>query len=90
MNEGDLIQAPEAHLLHGSAMPRILRDATAALVGKRIARVGYVIMDGSPWPCIVLEDETAIVIQRDDEGNGPGSASIYASEGTFALCRTSV
>lgn len=62
--------------LRGSAMPGILDEANAALVGRKIVRVGYLLEFGSPVPCVELDDGTLITTQSDDEGNGPGVLSI--------------
>lgn len=70
--------------LSGSAMPRILTDMRAALIGRTITDVGYLVDQGDVWPCLVLDDGTQIVASRDDEGNGPGS--LFGKDGQ--LCRT--
>jgi len=43
----------------------------AQVKGKTIVNVYY--DDGSNMPVIMLSDGSAIFIQRDDEGNGPGT-----------------
>lgn len=77
--------------LPGAAMPRILKGARAALEGKTIAKVGYVLEDwGDYTPVLQLSDGTILYIQRDDEGNGPGSACIQTSDGgEESLCQLS-
>ena len=76
--------------LHGSAMPRILTNAQDLLVGRTIKAVGYLDMDGQPWPCVVLDNGTTLTDSRDDEGNGPGSLFIDGKATSEMLCATSI
>tara|TARA_Y100000401_G_scaffold108989_1_gene104757 strand:- start:582 stop:833 length:252 start_codon:yes stop_codon:yes gene_type:complete len=48
---------------------RLAGEFAKRVVGKRIKRVYY---DECSQPVFILENETEIAIQRDDENNGPG------------------
>lgn len=50
-----------------------------AIVGKKIKGAVYHLDGGMHFPVILLEDDTCIYIQRDDECNGPGVPVIYSS-----------
>lgn len=92
LEDGSFIARPNqaARYLNGSAMPGILTDAQAILVGKKVKAVGYIINGGEPFPFIEFEDGSAVTVQRDDEGNGPGV--LFVSDGNAVrmttLCET--
>ena len=84
--------------LNGSAMPGILTKFRAAVIGRTIVDAGYLIMgtpegeeedyeDETAWPCLVLDNGETVIIQRDDEGNGPGTPVLNNGN---RLCRTSL
>ena len=49
------------------------------VVGKKIVNVYY--DEASSMPVIMLEDKSAIFVQSDDEGNGPGVPIHVSGEG---------
>lgn len=60
---------------------------TERLVGLSITKVSYTAdadMEACGWHesgiQLYLDDGSVIVVQRDDEGNGPGSLAIYHTE----------
>ena len=71
-------------------MPEILKKAQDALLGKTVKTVGYAVeSDGEAFPCIEFNDGTLLIIQRDDECNGPGAGSIVRNGKQVAfLCET--
>lgn len=71
--------------LRGSAMPRILAEFREAVIGRKIVDAGYCIIDGQPYPMLVLDDWSDLLIQADDECNRPGT--ITNSKGD-KLCHT--
>ena len=79
------IKLVEEHL-QGSAVPGMVAKMADAMVGKKVAYVGYTIENGEAWPIIVLEDMTGYTVQMDDEGNGPGT---LMGPGGLVLCQTS-
>ena len=58
-----------------------LDDMKKELVGKRIVDILYAEVYGEHWPVILLEGGATIMIQSDDEGNGPGVA-LHTQSGT--------
>lgn len=71
-------------------MPRIVREFQADVVGKTITAAGYLNMDGEAWPVLLLVDpktgkDSHIIIQSDDEGNGPG---VPVTDADHCLCGT--
>lgn len=72
--------------LAGEAMPKIVREFQAAVVGRKITDAGYIVIDGEAWPCLTLDDGESILIQCDDVGNHPG-VPVTALGGRM-LCRT--
>lgn len=80
--------------LQGQAMPEELRRFQKQVEGKKIVRAGYEYREASDWseasvwPVLVLEDDTMIFCQRDDEGNGPGSLVTCDKKGIVTLCET--
>lgn len=78
--------------LVGEAMPRLVREFQADVVGKTITGAGYLDMDGEAWPILLLRDpktgaQSHILVQSDDEGNGPG---VLVTDADHCLCQTSV
>lgn len=75
--------------LTGAAMPKILADFRQAVIGKRIIDAGYINLngDGEAWPVLILEGAENIIIQRDDECNGPGVAVTSKDK---SLCQTRI
>lgn len=78
--------------LDGSAMPRLVREFQDAVIGKSIIRAGYLDMDGQAWPILLLMDpktrqQSHILIQCDDEGNGPG---VPVTNTDCMLCQTAL
>lgn len=62
--------------LAGIAMPAILKTLRAMLVGETIIDITYMVDDeGQAWPTIITDDHH-LVIQRDDEANGPGAVHV--------------
>lgn len=49
-----------------------------ALLNRKIVDVQFV----DHYPILVLDDKTCVVIQRDDEGNGPGAMCFQTADGT--------
>jgi hypothetical protein len=72
--------------MNGEAMPRLMTNFRLAVLGRKIVDVGYLIMDGEAFPCIALDNGDSIIIQRDDECNGPG-VPVTALHGHI-LCQT--
>lgn len=61
------------------------------LIGRTIRDVQF--QGDSPremFPILVLDDSTCVVIQRDDEGNGPGSMMFQHVDGRPVDMRTGV
>lgn len=80
----------DGNQLSGSAMPRIVANSQALLVGRTIKKVGYYQDDfGAVWPCLVLDNGTTVTASKDDEGNGPGSLFVDSTVCHEILCRTS-
>lgn len=62
-----------------SSKNKIVDAFNRAVVGKKIkGAVYYKDEDGLHFPVIVLEDDSYVVIQRDDECNGPGVPVFYS------------
>lgn len=57
---------------------KIVNEFHSAIVGKTIKGATYDTDGGMHFPIIVLEDNSYIVIQRDDECNGPGVPVLYS------------
>lgn len=95
MKDGSLLEYTHAAAhIHGAAMTKLMAKFHTAVVGKRIKRVGYVVMSGELYPCLVLDDavETAIIAQRDDECNGPGVLHVEGenNDASSFLCECSL
>ncbi len=73
-------------LLDGSAMPRVIQEFSAAIVGAKITAAGYLILHGTAVPALRLDNGEWITAQCDDEDNGPG---VLALESGPILCQTS-
>ena len=79
--------------LNGSAMSDIVTTFQQAVVGKRIVKAGYAqLMDDDPevWPCLILDDGAILIVQCDDEANGPGVMTATTHTGEAGLCQTSL
>lgn len=63
---------PESKL-QGAAMPRLLAEFRANVVGQLVTQVGYVEISGEPYPALLLQNGMELVVQQDDECNGPGT-----------------
>lgn len=88
MKDGTMIPADK---LRGSAMPKILKGFTTAVLGKKIVQVGYVALGDIPYPVLILDDGSSILAGRDDEGNGPGVFDwAGAKSGAEKLCETNI
>lgn len=85
-----------AQALDGCAMPAILSTFRETVIGATITEAGYVNLDGEPFPCLELQSKTGqkicLVIQMDDEGNGPGTpfVSNLTADVPLCLCRTGI
>lgn len=82
----------DGSLLQGEAMPRILREFQADVVGKVITGAGYLNMAGEAWPILLLMDpktkaQSYIFAKGDDEGNGPG---VLETDAGHTLCHTGI
>jgi hypothetical protein len=75
--------------LGGGSMPKILAEFRRAVVGRRIVEAGYIDLngDGQAWPILLLEGGENIVINMDDEGNGPG---VPVTSKAKCLCETTI
>ena len=58
---------------------RLPKEFMKGVVGKKIVNVYY--DEASSMPVIMLEDKSAIFVQSDDEGNGPGVPVHVSGEG---------
>ncbi len=79
--------------LRGSAMPGIVTAFQQAVVGKRIVKAGYAQLmndEQEVWPCLILDDGSILVVQCDDEANGPGVMTATTQTGEAVLCETSL
>ena len=82
---------PESKL-QGAAMPRLLAEFRAHVVGQLVTQVGYVEISGEPYPALLLQNGMELVVQKDDECNGPGTITGWKWDGTddVSLPRTSI
>lgn len=66
-------------LLAGAGDYKWIDTLVAALKGRKIEDVGYAIdkEEGMAWPMLILDDGTQVIINRDDEGNGPGVMRVF-------------
>ena len=87
---------PESKL-QGAAMPRLLAEFRANVVGQLVTQVGYVEISGEPYPALLLQNGMGLVVQQDDECNGPGTitgwkADVVLLDGSneVCLCHTSI
>ena len=55
------------------------KEINKALKGKKIQRIEYQKGESDWWPVLILEGGGEIVIQQDDESNGPGVPVFYPS-----------
>lgn len=78
--------------LNGSAIPSLLAQFRANVVGQLVTQVGYVEIGGEPYPALLLQNGMELVVQQDDECNGPGTITGWKGDGTdhIALPRTSI
>ena len=60
-------------------------EATRALVGRKIVKVEYMSKENCEaldWYesglILVLDNDTFVIVQQDDEGNGPGSLVVQS------------
>ena len=72
---------PESKL-QGAAMPRLLAEFRANVVGQLVTQVGYVEISGEPYPALLLQNGMELVVQQDDECNGPGTITGWKSDGS--------
>lgn len=63
-----------------SSKNKIVEAFNREIAGKKIKGATYHTEGGLHFPVIVLEDDSCIFIQRDDEGNGPGVPILYSAE----------
>ena len=82
---------PESKL-QGAAMPRLLAEFRAHVVGQLVTQVGYVEISGEPYPALLLQNGMGLVVQQDDECNGPGTITGWKADGSddVCLCHTSI
>ena len=61
-------------------MQKVVTDLNARLKGRTIKFVSY--MDSGEFknPIVVLDDDTVLTTQSDDEGNGPGVLVHYGKD----------
>ena len=79
--------------VNGSAMPDIVTAFQQAVVGKRVVKAGYAQLmndEQEVWPCLILEDGSILIVQRDDEANGPGVMTVTTRTGEAGLCQTAL
>lgn len=69
-------------LLAGAHDFEWLDTLVASLKGRKIVDVGYAIdtEEAMAWPVLILDDGTQVIINRDDEGNGPGVMRVYKND----------
>ena len=76
--------------LQGAAMPRLLAEFRANVVGQLVTQVGYAEIDGEPYPALLLQNGMELVVQQDDGCNGPGTITGWKGGTEVALPRTSI
>lgn len=79
--------------LNGSAMPGIVTAFQKAVVGRRIVKAGYAQLmndEREVWPCLILDDGSILLVQCDDEANGPGVITATTHTSEAVLCQTSL
>jgi hypothetical protein len=71
---------------------RWTNEATKALVGRKIVAVEYLSRENCDilewWESglvLILDDGSNVLVQADDEGNGPGALSIASDKGEFLI-----
>ncbi len=55
------------------------KELNKRVKGKKILRIEYQKGEEHWWPTIILEGGGEIVIQQDDESNGPGTPVLFPS-----------
>ena len=77
--------------LEGEAMPRIVETFRKAVIGKRVSNAGYMKYDTDDcFPFLELDNgKVFLLVQCDDEGNGPGVIQGFTSSNdSIGLCET--
>ncbi len=61
-----------------SPLARYQAAQAKLLVGRTIKDVQFI---DEGFPVLILDDDTCVIIQQDDEGNGPGSMMFQRADG---------